>query len=270
LANFCAGGGNFGTMTNGDDIWVTSASNQPCQLTVDGVYVYGKYALNPDVHGIHFDSVPPGSVIVVPVVQGNIRINNCAQASLLFRTSYEGTVTLRGAGSTNSMPGFLFRLATLTAPALQVFDNQSVVMSDFYVEQSDQIATLSGANGQSAGAVTIQAPKAELSTTNMPLFDIHGYFGRICYGQVQFYGTPTNTVFHSTNTSSLQFILAGNYWYNNTPVFNLDPNATLTLLGNKGAVDSSVTPQAMTALSNALDDLRRLGQLDNSLSQISP
>jgi hypothetical protein len=280
LVNFCAGGGNFGTMTNGDDIWVTSASNQPCRLTVDGVYVYGRYALNPDVHGIHFDSLPAGSVIVVPVVQGNIRITNCAQATLLFRTSYEGTLTLRGPGSTNNMPGFLFRLATITDPALQVFDNQSVVMSDFYVESSYEIATISGGNGQGPGAITIQHPKSSLEyTTNNPYLAMNDYNGRIFLGEMQFYPQgPGNTVFQSTNSTSLQLILAGGVWYNTQPVFNLDVNTTLTLMGNVGIgttattaiPDSGITSQSQINLSLALDDLRRLGQLDYSLSQANP
>jgi hypothetical protein len=59
--------------------------------------------------------------------------------------------------------------------------------------------------------------------------------------------------------------LAGDFWYNNSPVFDLYPAVTLTLLGNMGAADSGVTAGSLTALSNALDDLRRLGRLDNSL-----
>ena len=265
LADFCAGHHDFGLMTNGDDIWITSASNQPCQLTVDGVYVYGMYDLNPNAHGMHFDSLPTGSVVTVPNVQGNLWITNCAQATLLFRTSYEGTATIRGPSSTNNIPGFLTRMATITDPALQVFDNQSVVMSDFYVESSEQIAVFSGTPDENAGTVTIQGPKAEMSTTNIPVFDIQGYAGRIYYGQVLFYCQPAQTIFQASATTSLQLILAGDVWYNNSPVFNLDPAVTPTLLGNSGAADSGVTPGSLTALSNALDDLRRLGQLDNSL-----
>jgi hypothetical protein len=270
LADYCAGHHDFGLMTNGDDIWITSASNQPCQLTIDGVYVYGMYDLNPDAHGIHFDSLPAGSVVTIPKVEGNLRITNCAQAALLFRTSYEGTATVRGPSSTNNVAGFLTRMATITDPALQVFDNQSVVMSDFYVEQSDQIAVFSGDPNESPGAVTIQGPKTEMSTTNIPIFDIQGYAGRICYGQVQFYCLPVQTIFQSSNAPSFQLILDGDFWYNNSPVFDLDSEVRPALLGNVGAADSGVTPGSLTALSNALDDLRRLGQLDNSLPQTNP
>jgi len=267
LADYCVGHHDFGQMNHGDDIWIISAPEQPCRLTLDGVYAYGMYDLAPDVHGIHFDNLAAGSVIVGAKVQGNLRITGCAQATLLFRTSYEGTVTIEGSSSAqNGFAGFLTRVATITDPALQVFDNQSVVMSDFYVESSDQIAVLSGTPGESPGAVTIQGPKAQM-VINAPIFDIQGYAGQIYYGQVEFYCQPAETIFQSLATPSLQLILGGDVWYNNQPVFDLDEAAMSTLLGNSGAADSGVTSEAMSALSDALDDLRKLGRLDNSPSQ---
>ena len=265
LADFNAGEHDFGLMTNGDDILVASASNHPCQLTVDGIYVFGMYDLAPNAHGLHFYNLPAGSVVIVPKVNGNLWIDSCDEATLLFRTSYEGTATLEGPSSgQDGFAGFLTRMATITDPALQVFDNQSVVMSDFYVESSDQIAVFSGDPDEIPGTVTIQAPKAAM-VTNVPLFDIQGYAGRIYYGQVEFYCQPVQTIFQSSAAPSLQLILAGEFWYNNSPVFNLDPTVTPTVLCSGGIPDSGVTPAAMTALSNALDDLRKLGQLDSSL-----
>ena len=102
-------------------------------MSLDGVYAFGKYQKAPDLHGIHFVGLPAGSVIDASSVQGNLRMTDCARATLLFRTSYEGTVTIEGADSRRGgLIGFLTRLATVTRPALRVFDNQSVVMSDFY------------------------------------------------------------------------------------------------------------------------------------------
>ena len=100
-------------------------------------------------------------------------------------------------------------MATITDPALQVFDNQSVVMSDFYVESSEQIAVFSGTPDENAGTVTIQGPKAEMSTTNIPVFDIQGYAGRIYYGQVLFYCQPAQTIFQASATTSLSAHLDG-------------------------------------------------------------
>jgi hypothetical protein len=221
----------------------------------------------PDTHGIHFVHLPAGSVIDAGMVQGNLRLTDCARASLLFRTSYEGSVTIEGAEPTprDGLIGFLTRLTTASRPALRVFDNQSVVMSDFYTESSDQIAILSGTAGQAAGAVTIQAPKVQMSSGNL-VFDIQNYGGRIYYGQSQFYCDPPERNFRSVGNNPVQLLLAGNYWYNSHPTFGLSPATRLTVLGNSGAADVGVTPAALADVAVALDDLRRLGKLDYDLS----
>ena len=270
LANLAVGNSDFGPMNHGDDILVTSSSGVPCHLILDGVFAYGKYQKAPDTHGVHFLQLPPGSVVDARQVQGNLRITDCARAQLLFRTSYEGTVTVEGdAGPQDGLIGFLTRLSTISKPALRVRDNNSVVLSDFYNEQSDQIAVLSGMEGQTNGSITIQGPKFHMNTTE-PLFDIHDYSGRIYCGQSQFYCRPEETKFRHVGTQPLQLILAGNIWYKNQPVFELNPAARLTLLGNSGVADSSVDSESLTALSAALDDLRRLGELDYNLSRAKP
>jgi lysophospholipase L1-like esterase len=138
LADLAVGNHDFGPMNHGDDLRVTSASGSPCRLTLDEVYGFGMYQKAPDTHGLHFDRLPPGSVVDAIHVEGNLRITGSDRAALLFRTSYEGTVTIEGpAVSREGIVGFLTRLATQSKPTLRVRDNRSVVMSDFYNEQSD-------------------------------------------------------------------------------------------------------------------------------------
>ncbi|MGA2621399.1 MAG: hypothetical protein ABSF26_27560 [Thermoguttaceae bacterium] len=117
-------------------------------------------------------------------VQGNLRITGGDRALFLFRTSYEGTVTIRGpAASREGIVGFLTRLATQSKPTLRVRDNRSVVMSDFYNEQSDQHMVFEGVPGQPERSVTIQGPKMHMFTQE-PVIDIHDYAGRIYYGHL--------------------------------------------------------------------------------------
>ena len=185
----------------------------------------------------------------------------------MFRTSYEGTVTIEGASSSHEgLIGFLTRLTTVSDPALRVFDDQSVVMSDFYVEQSHQVAVFSGAVGQDEGTVTIQSPKIHTGTNN-PVFDIQNYAGRIYYGQSMFYVEPEQTRFRSSGSRPLRLMLAGDFWYNNHPAFDLNPATRLALLSNSGVADTTATPEALNDVSESLDDLRRLGRLDDRLNQ---
>jgi hypothetical protein len=142
-------------------------------------------------------------------------------------------------------------------------------MSDFYVESSDQVAVFEGAAGQPPGRVTLQSPKIHLpaQTNQAPVFEVSGYAGQIYCGQSQFYCEPVETRIQISGQRPAQMTLAGNFWYRNGPVFDLGAAGRLTLLGNTGASDSESARLEMALLSPALDDLRRLGQLDFETGQ---
>jgi len=266
LANLAVGNHDFGPMNHGDDIRVTSPSGVPCLVTLDEVYGYGMYQKAPDAHGLHFDRLSGGSVVDAVHVQGNLRITGCESVLLLFRTSYEGTVTIEGPASVqDGFIGFLTRLATQSKPTLRVRDNRSVVMSDFYNEQSDQHLIFEGAAGQAAGAVTIQGPKMHMFTQE-PVFDIRDYAGRIYYGQSQFYVEPKEPRFVSRGTRPVRLILAGHFWYDTKPRFELGPEVKLTMMANREVPDVGVDDESVSALAAALHDLRRLGELDQRLA----
>jgi hypothetical protein len=239
---------------------------------LDGVYAFGMYQKKPDLHGMHFVNLPRGSLIDAPHVQGNLRITDCARATMLFRTSYEGTITIEGAATPrDGFLGFLTRLTTTANPTLRVRDNQSLVMSDFYGEQIDKHVIFEGKPGQPAGAATLQGPKIH-TWTQEPVLTVNGYAGRIYYGQSQFYTDPKEPRFLSSGTQPLRLILAGHFWYGARPRFELGPAVKLTLLGNCGAspsdgsqievADRGLDDAALAAMADALDDLRQLGELD--------
>ncbi len=270
LANLAVGHANFGPMKHGDDILVTSPGRSPVRLAFDGIYAYGMYQHAPDRHGIHFLRLPADSVVDAEYVQGNLRITDCSKATLLFRTSYEGTATVEGREQGGGgLTGFLTRLTTRSRPALRVLGDQSLVMSDFYVEQSEQVVTFAGGPGESAGAVTIQMPKVH-AVTEQPILDTRDYAGRIYLGQSQFYVGPLQTSFQSSGARPLRLILAGDFWYRIHPAFALARATKLTLLGNNAKPDSGVTPAAVAGISSALDDLRRLGAADLVIPEGSP
>jgi hypothetical protein len=153
------------------------------------------------------------------------------------------------------------------AQKLMISNNRSVVMSDFYNEQSDQHLVFEGGPGQPEGTVTIQGPKMHMFTQE-PVFDIRNYAGRIYYGQSQFYTQPKEPRFVSKGTRPVRLILAGHFWYDTKPRFELGPEVKLTLMANREVSDHGVDDEAMTAIAAALDDLRRLGELDQGLSRL--
>jgi hypothetical protein len=187
-------------------------------------------------------------------------VDNCGDAVLLFRTSYEGTVILSGKDG-NGLVGFLTRLATVCAPTLWVRDNRSVVMSDFYDEQSDSHLLLEGSNEAPPGRVTVTGPKTHLFT-QQPVLDIRGYCGTVFFGQNQFYIEPEKPRIVARASVPLQILIAGCFCYRTTPQFDLDPAVRLSLIGNIGIEDRGVDASALGAYAAALDDLRRLGEAD--------
>jgi len=106
--------------------------------------------------------------------------------------------------------------------------------------------------------------------TQEPVFQIRNYAGRIYYGQSQFYTEPKEPRFVSQGTRSVSLILAGHFWYRTKPRFELGPEVKLTLVANREVPDAGVDDGAMKATAAALDDLRRLGELDQRLTASSP
>jgi len=265
LARLSLGHSDNGPSQHGADVLVISPPDAPCRLKLDEFSGYGMYQKQPDLHGLRFDDLPAGSVIEGEHVQGNLRFTNCARATVLFRTSYEGTITVAGEQQQrDGFLGFQTRLATISKPTLHVRDNQSIVMSDFYNEQSETHLLLEGAAGQPSGTVTLQGPKMH-TLTQEPAIDLRDYAGRVYFGQNQFYIEPREPRFVGMGTQPVQLIVAGNFWYNTQPKWELGPQVALTMIGNREVPDSGVTPEAMQAMSGVLDDLRRLGEMDLTL-----
>ncbi len=262
IEHLAIGHHDLGPMTHGDDIRVTAPSGKPCSLVLDEVYAYGLYQKAPEKHGIRFSNLPKGSRIDGPHVQGNLRIEDCGDATVLFQTSYEGTVTVSGTKSgASGLLGFLTRLDTIAGPTLHVRDNRSVAMSDFYDEQSDSHLLLEGSAQLPAGRVTIQGPKTHLNT-QQPVIDLRGYHGDLYYGQNEFYLEPKEAKVVAGAASVGNLLIAGCFFYNSRLAPSLPPSVRLSLLGNLGANDTPADAATLAVYANALDDLRRLGEVD--------
>lgn len=272
LEEFMVGHHDLGPQRQAVDILQTSGTG-PSQVTYDGVSVYGMYQKQPGKQGLLFDRLSPGSLVHGIHVQGNLRFVNSARARFLFAQSYEGTISVSGADrQRDGLLGFMFRLATITNPALDVRDNHSLVASDFYVEQADTYLRLAGAPGDPPGAITIQGAKIH-TFTDTPLLDAQGYHGRVFLSNDQFYVEPKTPKFVTVGDQPLELLVAGMVSYNAHPEFALGPGTHLTMLGNapfgsgSGVEDRGLDrPEAMATFAAALDDLRRLGRLDHEVN----
>jgi hypothetical protein len=284
LEHLNAGSHDAGAMNNGVDILQTGTTG-PSLMTYDGVYTFGMYQKQPFRKGFQFKNLGPQDEVRLPHVQGNLHVTDCAQATILGGCTYEGSVVVDGKDLRRSgLLGFMTRLATVCTHGLYLRDNQSIVMSDFYVEQSDNGFVFEGEPGLPPGRATIQGAKVHFTVgKDEPgkgtAMEIHDYAGQVFFGHSQFYVEPTDVRLRHTGTAPFDLFLLGICFYRTRPAVEVAPSAHVWLLGNDTAGEipetapgvrfdaaDTLPPERWPEISRALDDLRRLGAADLRLN----
>ena len=280
LESIAIGNHDAGPMSNGIDILQTGTDG-PSHMIYDGVFVFGMYQRKPFTKGLHFRGLGEKALVVLPHVQGNLRFTDSARATVLANCSYEGSVVVDGkAPQRTGFLGFMTRLSTITTHGLYLRDNHSIVMSDFYVEQADDGYVLEGSAGCPTGRAVIQGAKVDFTHADKArdgtVLDIRDYAGEVFFGPNQFYASlPRVPVVHK-GEREVDLFLWGNCFYKTHLEAAKSPAMRLHLLGNEGVDvegkdkvlthesrgNDNLPPERLGRLIPALDDLRRLGELD--------
>ncbi len=281
LENIAVGHPDGGVGDNAVDILQTG-SGKPSFMRYDRVWAWGMYQKKPLERGIRLVGLGKLDKVHFREVNGNIHFTDSAQATIYLGVSYEGTLLVEG--KSPARDGFLggsVRLATVTDPALWVKDNHSIVMSDFYSESSLQILRMQGDPALPAGRVTLQGAKFETAKPEYRATQIENYHGDLMIGPYQFY--VANPIHHFVQTGDAPFALtlAGGLFYNSRPEFQLAASSKLAVVGcdsvvlNKADAIDRVPGVADTSLADALpriaiglDDLRRLGSVDQQMNAV--
>jgi hypothetical protein len=255
-------------------------SNRSTRTTYDGVYVYGMYRKQPFRKGLWFTGLGPGDTVVLPHAQGNLHFVDCGRATVLANCTYEGSVVVEGKNrAREGFLGFQTRLATIVPFGLYLRDSQSIVMSDYYVEQSDSGYWFEGNPGDPPGRATLQGAKVEFTVpkgdpAHNVTIDIHDYRGQIFFGPYQFYMEPKRQRIVQQGAGSVELFLVGCSWYDSSPDIDTGSSARTSVIGNDAfgmqtvqySAGDEASAQALSELSLALDDLRRLGEVDLRLN----
>ncbi len=276
LENLTVGTHDLGPMNHACDIRQTG-SGQPSRMTYDGVFVYGTYQKQPVRQGLQLVDLGPDDVVVMPDVTGNLRFTNCGRATVLVNVSYEGSVVIEGTEPIrDGLLGFQTRLATIVTHGLNVRDNQSVVMSDFYIEQADNGLVFAGGPGLPPGRATIQGGKLHFHDVvgSGTALSIDDYCGQISLGHQQFYREPAAVKVRQRGDCPVELVILGSCFYGVTLDIQQEAGLRLTLAGNVAGGKTPAPPEvsdrlpsgAMARLAAALDDLRRLGAADEQLN----
>lgn len=270
-----------------NSIDILHTDTERSSMTYEGVFTFGLYQKKPFERGFSIRGLSRGSLVVLDRVQGNLRLTDCARAVIFSPVSYEGSLVIEGrARERDGFIGFQSRLATIVDGGLYLRDNQSVVISDFYMEQSDAGWAFSGSPELPPGRATIQFPKIHLNeriSQPRPPVVITNYSGEICIGPGQFFGWPGAFTVEQRGEAALTLTLLGSKFYETMADWDLSPAVRFAQCGNinfgpydrvgrrqpppqlrgpgSGTADSSDAETRMV-IRRGLDDLRRLGRLD--------
>lgn len=284
LENIMVGHHDAGLSLNAIDILQTDTA--PSSMEYEAVYVFGMYQRKPFERGLQLRNLAHGSRVILNRVNGNLRFTDCARAVVYAPVSYEGSLVIEGKDQVrDGFMGFQTRLSTIATGGLYLRDNHSLVVSDYYMEQSDSGYHIEGREGQPAGRVTIQAPKLHLNEAIKappPVVEISNYRGEVLLGTVQFPCWPESPVVKQVGASAVVIGLMAGKFYESVPVWELDRGARLLVLGMEGPgrydrimkkavvarlqdpelLADKATDDDKALLAHALQDLRRLGDLD--------
>jgi hypothetical protein len=155
-------------------------------------------------------------------------------------------------------------------------NNNNIVMSDWYGEQSSNGVVFVGTAGNPSGRITIQSPKIQYNAIDAKYMLISNYQGQVFVGPSQFYPSPLPTqTITQVGTRALDIVMFGCPFYDeglsvNAAVANFYSVANESCFLD-GAIHGSApaenyTAQTLTDLSGAFDDLQRLGNLDLDLN----
>lgn len=290
LKHLMVGHHDAGLGSNAIDILHTDDGRS--HMTYEEVFVFGLYQKKPFERGMVFRDLARHSLVVLDRVQGNLRFTNCARAIVFAPVSYEGSLVIEGtAPERDGFMGFQTRLSTVVDGGLHLRDNHSVVISDFYMEQSDAGWLFSGSPDLPPGRATLQFAKLHLNERlpePPPPVQIDNYHGEIHIGPGQLFGWPAAFTFKQTGTAPLTLTLLGSKFYEAMADWDLSPQTRFAQWGNihygrfdrvsrmdpppvrrrpDSDTEDTADEDARAAMRRALDDLRRLGQLDLMLQR---
>lgn len=238
----------------------------PDKITYEEVYVGGSWLKGkPPVKGLLCKDLGPADTVHLRHFDGSMKFVRCANAKILANMSVDGVIEVEGKQKDKKgFIGFLTRICSGNDYDTIVRDSQSLVVADFYTEQTQRHLLMTGNPGDTPGNVLIQAAKC--GTYKKDSFLIDNYRGSLFFGSAQFCYTSPHVQQKGNNPVDIMFV--GNMFWNLDPVFSIKGKGNLILVENlvagkgKHALKNKFTPADLKKVADGLDLLRRLGQLD--------
>lgn len=264
---------------NDVDILQTS-SGGGSSVVYDGMRVFGCYRKRPFHRGLHLKGLGAKDRVVINTLQGNVRVINSADATIIGNFTWEGSLVVEGRDTgRDGFLGFVSRLATISTHPLYVRDNHSVVVGDFYHEQSDGMFQVSGSPDLPAGRVVFTGGRSHVYHKEGSGPSIDGYRGEIFIGGKDFsdYRKPDEPprAIVQTGEAPVDVYIFGSLFYGTKLQARKEGPMRLFLIGNDKLSDprfvkydpaDRYTEEALEGLARAFDDLSHLGEMDLKLN----
>ena len=240
------------------------------RMTYDGVYVAGSWVRDqPPVRGLECVDLPAGATVLLPHFDGSITLTNCGPALVLANYHVDGVLTVQGAGPNTRPMSEIVRICSGNPYDMVVKDNQSLVVGDYYTEQTQHAVSAAGGAVARDGFITLKEIKVHTENPDNTPVSIDNYQGRFYYGGGHWEDNPgASRTIKQTGDRPLWLMLVCNAWRNREPLCNLGPGAKLVTLESNVTDDKlhslpNVVPDGgLSAVAAALNDFRQLFELD--------
>jgi hypothetical protein len=263
----------MGGRRDGKDVLHTGGGEEESYTLYDNVRGHGWLVAEPDVRGLHFENLGPHDVVHSIATYGNMVFKECGAATILIDSHYEGTMHVKGENSNrNGITAFQFALLEICNPCIWVEDNNSLVMTDFYNEQSISIYRLEGNENLPSGRISLGSIKVE-----NPARTVDGYHGQLTLLYPQYYNNNLNgvAVWKTQNGASVDYLEVAPFYYHHSLEWPDDGSFRARFLATGGSQAKTETKEHFFAthadasvdeiraqLQATLEDFRRVGLLD--------
>ncbi len=276
--------------TNGTNT-LTVTADSPGKLNLDGIW-HRKYNTTPseilrlgDSGGVVLDTLPSGATVYITELHDHLTVQDSGPATIFGnRVPVSRLIIL---GDTQPKTGFLGFLYANSGVLwleeddtglydISILDNQDLVISDYYNEQTFNNLYMEDGDVTWTGRVTLQGFKRDAWGDNTAVY-VNDYEGRLFYGPQSFDNDRKSAASRITHTGTNPFdlILALDRFNVAAPIINLGSGANLIQVLNTLNASGTYsliadTPSTLTspdyeAIASGLDHLRELGLHDLAL-----
>ncbi|WP_043585039.1 glycosyl hydrolase family 28-related protein [Geminisphaera colitermitum] len=231
------------------------------RVTYHTVYVTGKYVEIPFQLGLRLQNLASHDTVILDNIEGNLHAIDSGDATILQKVGYEGTLWVKGA-KRNGFLGLMTRLATQSRYSIYIEDNQSLVASDFYVEQAPPDSLIiKGSPTMPEGRITLGFVKTDRNLM------VDNYHGELSLVATQFYDRKSGLGIQITGAPPQKLNLLGSFFYvSDFTVRPADVTVNPVACSGKSAFNTATLKTTGTArpedIGNAFSDLRKLGETD--------